>query len=52
MVLAAADDWYTALKIVRRVMSHEAAVLGLDMATGLPVPGAGPSLGLGAAAAG
>ena len=39
LVLAEAEDWYAALKLVRRVMAHEASVLGLDLATGLP-PGA------------
>lgn len=34
--LAEAEEWYAALRLVRHVMRHEAAVLGLDPATGLP----------------
>ncbi|MCS6931268.1 MAG: flagellar biosynthesis repressor FlbT [Acetobacteraceae bacterium] len=36
LALAEADEWYPALKNVRVVMRHEAAVLGL------PMPGEGP----------
>lgn len=36
LTLAEMDEWYAALKHVRIVMRHEAAVLGLDLATGLP----------------
>lgn len=35
LMLAESDDWFAALKHVRIVMRHEAAVLGLDPATGL-----------------
>lgn len=34
LMLAESDDWFAALKHVRIVMRHEAAVLGLDAATG------------------
>ncbi len=30
LMLAEQDDWYQALRLVRHVMRHEAAVLGLD----------------------
>ena len=36
LMLAEQDDWYQALRLVRHVMRHEAAVLGLDPATGQP----------------
>jgi len=39
LMLAESDDWFAALKHVRIVMRHEAAVLGLDPATGLKVAG-------------
>jgi len=35
LMLAESDDWFAALKHVRIVMRHEAAVLGLDAGTGL-----------------
>ena len=35
LMLAESDDWFAALKNLRIVMRHEAAVLGLDPATGL-----------------
>ena len=35
LMLAESDDWFAALKQVRIVMRHEAAVLNLDPATGL-----------------
>ena len=35
LMLAESDDWFAALKHVRIVMRHEAAVLGLDAATGV-----------------
>ena len=38
LTLAEQDEWYQALRLVRHVMRHEAAVLGLDPATGQPVP--------------
>jgi flagellar protein FlbT len=41
LALAEQDEWYQALRLVRHVMRHEATVLGLDAATGLPVPLAG-----------
>lgn len=37
LMLAESDDWFAALKNVRIVMRHEAAVLGLDPATGLKI---------------
>ena len=37
LMLAECDDWFAALKQVRIVMRHEAAVLNLDAATGLPM---------------
>lgn len=37
LTLAESDDWFAALKNVRIVMRHEAAVLGLDPATGLKI---------------
>lgn len=36
LTLAEQDDWYQALRLVRHVMRHEAAVLGLDAETGRP----------------
>jgi flagellar protein FlbT len=39
LMLAESDDWFAALKHVRIVMRHEAAVLGLDAATGLKAAG-------------
>ncbi len=43
LALAEAEDWYAALKNVRIVMRHEAAVLGLEMPAAIPVeiPAAG-----------
>lgn len=38
LLLAEQDDWFAALKHVRIVMRHEAAVLNLDPATGLKLP--------------
>ncbi len=35
LALAERDEWYMALRLVRHVMRHEAAVLGLDAQTGL-----------------
>jgi flagellar protein FlbT len=37
LALAEAEDWYAALKNVRIVMRHEAAVLGLEMPAAIPV---------------
>lgn len=37
LALAEAEDWYAALKNVRIVMRHEAAVLGLEMPAGIAV---------------
>lgn len=37
LLLAEQDDWFAALKHVRVVMRHEAAVLNLDPVSGLPV---------------
>jgi flagellar protein FlbT len=34
LTLAEQDDWYQALRLVRHVIRHEAAVLGLDAASG------------------
>jgi flagellar protein FlbT len=34
LTLAEQDEWYQALRLVRHVMRHEAAVLGLDPDTG------------------
>jgi flagellar protein FlbT len=44
LALAEVEDWYAALKNVRIVMRHEAAVLGLEMPPGIPIdiPGAEP----------
>ena len=33
LTLAEQDDWYQALRLVRHVIRHEAAVLGLDAAS-------------------
>jgi flagellar protein FlbT len=43
LALAELEDWYAALKNVRIVMRHEAAVLGLEMPAGIPIdmPAAG-----------
>ncbi|MFM2148158.1 MAG: hypothetical protein RLZZ187_464 [Pseudomonadota bacterium] len=38
LTLAEQDEWYQALRLVRHVMRHEAAVLGLDPVTGHAVP--------------
>ncbi|MGG5808885.1 flagellar biosynthesis repressor FlbT [Falsiroseomonas sp. CW058] len=38
LALAEQDEWYQALRLVRHVMRHEAAVLGLDPASGTPLP--------------
>jgi flagellar protein FlbT len=38
LTLAEQDEWYQALRLVRHVMRHEAAVLGLDPVTGQAVP--------------
>jgi flagellar biosynthesis repressor protein FlbT len=40
LALAEQDEWYQALRLVRHVMRHEAAVLGLDPTTGTPLPAA------------
>ena len=37
LMLAESDDWFAALKNIRIVMRHEAAVLGLDPATGTKI---------------
>lgn len=37
LMLAEQDDWYQALRLVRHVMRHEAAVLGLDPLAGQPM---------------
>ena len=37
LALAEQDEWYQALRLVRHVMRHEAAVLGPDPNTGLEV---------------
>lgn len=42
LALAEQDEWYQALRLVRHVMRHEAAVLGLDPTTGLPLPVGAP----------
>jgi flagellar protein FlbT len=44
LALAEQDEWYQALRLVRHVMRHEAAVLNLDPATGLPVAAALPAM--------
>jgi hypothetical protein len=36
-MLAEQDDWYQALRLVRHVIRHEAAVLGLDATGGAPL---------------
>lgn len=51
LALAEQDEWYQALRLVRHVMRHEATVLGLDAATGLPVAMAGIAAAAAAAAA-
>jgi flagellar protein FlbT len=38
LALAEAEEWYQALRLVRHVMRHEAAVLGLDPGTGEKLP--------------
>ncbi|MGG5817560.1 flagellar biosynthesis repressor FlbT [Falsiroseomonas sp. HW251] len=38
LTLAEQDEWYQALRLVRHVMRHEAAVLGLDPVSGAPLP--------------
>lgn len=38
LTLAEQDEWYQALRLVRHVMRHEAAVLGLDPGSGMPLP--------------
>ncbi len=40
LALAEQDEWYQALRLVRHVMRHEAAVLGLDPNTGTKLPAA------------
>ena len=40
LTLAEQEDWYQALRLVRHVMRHEAAVLGLDPSSGTPLPSA------------
>lgn len=44
LMLAEQDDWYQALRLVRHVMRHEAAVLGLDAVSGQPLPAGAPSI--------
>ena len=38
LALAESEEWYQALRLVRHVIRHEAAVLGLDPASGSPLP--------------
>lgn len=38
LALAEQDEWYQALRLIRHVMRHEATVLGLDPASGVPLP--------------
>ncbi|WP_270936530.1 flagellar biosynthesis repressor FlbT [Falsiroseomonas oryzae] len=38
LTLAEQEEWYQALRLVRHVMRHEAAVLGLDPNSGVPLP--------------
>jgi flagellar protein FlbT len=38
LALAEAEEWYQALRLVRHVMRHEAAVLGLDPVSGAKLP--------------
>jgi len=37
LTLAEQDEWYQALRLVRHVMRHESAVLGLDPVSGVPL---------------
>jgi len=37
LALAEQDEWYQALRLVRHVIRHEAAVLGLDAVSGAPL---------------
>ena len=37
LTLAEQDEWYQALRLVRHVIRHEAAVLGIDAASGAPL---------------
>jgi len=51
LTLAEQEEWYQALRLVRHVMRHEAAVLGLDPASGTPLPAAALAAMQGAAPA-